>query len=185
MGVDTNISTHTERAYHALYNGAVVVNRSDRLRMLFTGDKAVDSLTGLVTNDVAALKVGQGQYAAALTNKGKVLADVRIFSTAGGLLVDASAAAGTSFAAMVKKFVNPRLAKYQDISQQSGDAGVFGPSSLDLLNTLVSGDIFSDRETWGLLMLTLVLAPATLRVPSADSETSRSTAMPAAEPRPA
>ena len=86
MSVDTNITTQTERAYHALYNGAVVVNRSDRLRMLFTGDKAVDSLTGLVTNDVAALKVGQGQYAAALTNKGKVLADVRIFSTAGGLL---------------------------------------------------------------------------------------------------
>jgi folate-binding protein YgfZ len=153
MSVDTNITTQTERAYHALYNGAVVVNRSDRLRMLFTGDKAVDSLTGLVTNDVAALKVGQGQYAAALTNKGKVLADVRIFSTAGGggggLLVDASAAAGTSFAAMVKKFVNPRLAKYQDISQQSGDTGVFGPGSLDLLNTLVSGGISHELEPYG------------------------------------
>lgn len=136
MSVDTNITMQADRAYHALHHGAVVVNRSDRLRMLFTGDKAVESLTGLVTNDVAALKVGHGQYAAALTNKGKIIADLRIFSTTGGLLVDANEAAGAQFAAMVKKFVNPRLAKYQDISQQSGDVGVFGANALDVVRTL-------------------------------------------------
>ena len=144
MGVDTNITTQTERGYHALQHGAVVVNRSDRLRMLFTGDKAVESLTGLVTNDVAALNVGQGQYSAALTNKGKVLADMRIFSTAGGLLVDANAAAGAQFAAMVKKFVNPRLAKYQDISLQSGDVGVFGANASDMVRTLFGAEVPSE-----------------------------------------
>ena len=123
MSVQTNLSTHTERAYHALHHGAVLTNRSDRLRMLFTGDKAAESLTGLVTNDVLSLTVGRGQYAAALTNKGKVLADVRIFMRHDGVLVDANAAAGMQFATMVKKFVNPRLAKYQVISPQTGDVG--------------------------------------------------------------
>src|SRR5687768_9095660 len=136
MSVDTNSTTQTERAYHALHHGAVVANRSDRLRMLFTGEKAAESLTGLVTNDVSSLTVGRGQYAAALTNKGKILADVRIFATEGGLLVDANAAAGAQWAAMVKKFVNPRLAKYQDISQQSGDIGVFGPNALEPIRSV-------------------------------------------------
>ena len=150
MSVDASSSTQTERAYHALQHGAVVVNRSDRLRMLFTGDKAAESLSGLVTNDVSSLTVGRGQYAAALTNKGKILADVRIFATEGGLLVDANAAAGAQWAAMVKKFVNPRLAKYQDISQQSGDVGVFGPNALDVIRAVFGGsEIPSDLGTYG------------------------------------
>jgi folate-binding protein YgfZ len=138
MSVDTN-TTQTERAYHALHHGAVIANRSDRLRMLFTGEKAAESLTGLVTNDVVSLTSGHGQYAAALTNKGKILADIRIFATEAGLLVDSNTAAGAQFAAMVKKFVNPRLAKYQDISQQTGDVGVFGANALKLIRGVFSG----------------------------------------------
>lgn len=139
MSVETSITTQIERAYHALRHGAVVAHRSDRLRMLFTGEKAAESLTGLVTNDVSSLKVGHGQYAAALTNKGKILADVRIFTTEAGFLVDANAAAGAQWVAMVKKFVNPRLAKYQDISAASGDVGVFGPQALEMVRTVFSG----------------------------------------------
>jgi folate-binding Fe-S cluster repair protein YgfZ len=58
---------------------------SDRLRMRFSGEKAADSLTGLVTSDVLLLTPGHGQYSAALTPKGKVIADVRIFSRDDGL----------------------------------------------------------------------------------------------------
>ena len=139
MSIQANLSSQTERAYHAVHHGAVMANRSDRLRMLFTGDKAAESLTGLVTNDVLSLTVGHGQYAAALTNKGKILADIRIFARHDGLLVDANAAAGAQFAAMVRKFVNPRLAKYQDISQQTGDVGVFGPHALDVIRNVLAG----------------------------------------------
>lgn len=139
MNVETSNTTQIERAYQALHHGALVANRSDRFRMLFTGEKAAESLTGLVTNDVPSLKVGSGQYAAALTNKGKILADVRIFATEGGLLVDANAAAGAQFAAMIKKFVNPRLAKYQDITSQSGDVGVFGANALKLIRGVFDG----------------------------------------------
>ena len=149
MRVDTNITTQSERGYHALHHGAVVVDRSDRVRMLFSGDKAAESLTGLVTNDVLSLAPGRGQYAAALTNKGKILADVRIFATEAGLLVDANAAAGAQFAAMVKKFVNPRLAKYQDISQHSGDVGVFGARALELIRAVFPGhDIPGDLGSY-------------------------------------
>jgi folate-binding protein YgfZ len=144
LSVEISSTLQTERAYEALHHGAVVANRSDRLRMLFSGEKAAESLTGLVTNDVVALTVGRGQYAAALTNKGKILADIRIFATEPGYLVDANAAAGSQFAAMVKKFVNPRLARYQDISQQSGDIGIFGSKALDLIRT-----VFSDIEIPG------------------------------------
>lgn len=119
----------TERAVHALREGAIVVDRSDRLRMTFSGEKAAESLNGLVANDVLSLDPGKGQYAAALTPRGKVLADVRIFAREDGLLVDTSAAAAPGWSAMIRKFVNPRLAKYRDISAETGDIGLFGANA--------------------------------------------------------
>src|SRR5689334_13035458 len=107
MNVATPGTSVTDRAWSALRQGAIVVDRSDRLRMTFSGDKASEALNGLVTNEVVALSPGKGQYAAALTPKGKIIADVRIFSRAQDLLVDASAAAAPGWSGMIRKFVNP------------------------------------------------------------------------------
>jgi len=110
----------------------LLFDRSDRLRMQFTGPKAPESLTGLVTNDVLALRSGDGLYACALTNKGRVIADVRIFATgveAGQvttLLVDANAAAGMGFATMIRKYVNPRTATYADVTAQTACLSLLG-----------------------------------------------------------
>src|SRR5690242_21244163 len=74
--------------YSALRRGAIVVDRSHRARMSFLGDRRAETLTGLVTNDVGALAPGMGQYAAALTARGKIIADMRIFALESELLVD-------------------------------------------------------------------------------------------------
>src|SRR6184192_1917110 len=76
--------------YEALRRRAIVVNRSHRARVRFGGAKAGEVLTGLLTNDVTALSAGQGQYAAALTAKGKVVADLRVLALEDGFLTDAS-----------------------------------------------------------------------------------------------
>jgi folate-binding protein YgfZ len=122
--------------YAAIRHGAALIDRSARLRMIFGGVKAGDALTGLVTNDVLALTPSHGQFAGALTAKGKIIADVRIFARADGYLVDASPAAGPGFAAMIRKYVNPRLAQYADVSQVLRTIGVFGPRAAAVLATV-------------------------------------------------
>jgi folate-binding protein YgfZ len=139
MSVDTRVTPDAGLAYQAIRTGAVFADRSDRLRMRFPGAKAADSLNGLVTSDVASLTRGQGQYAAALTPKGKVLADVRIFARAGELVVDTNAAAAPHWSAMIRKFVNPRLAAYEDISHQIGDVGLFGSSATGIVRAVFPG----------------------------------------------
>jgi folate-binding protein YgfZ len=139
----------TEQAYQALQHGAAVVDRSDRLRMRFSGAKAAESLTGLVTNDVASLAPGRGQYAAALTPKGKVIADVRIFARGDDLLVDVGAAAAPGWVAMIRKFVNPRLAKYEDLSASTGDLGVFGRRAAELLGRILDAPGLSTLADYG------------------------------------
>jgi folate-binding protein YgfZ len=112
--------------YDALRSGAIVVDRSHRGRMRFFGEKSGEALTGLVTNDVLSMQPGHGQYGAALSAKGRIVADLRIFASPGSYLVDTPPRAWTGFATMVKKYVNPRVSGYRDDSHPIRDIGVFG-----------------------------------------------------------
>lgn len=115
--------------YEALRTRAIVVDRSHRARVRFSGQRAPEILTGLVTNDVIALEPGHGQYAAALTPKGKIVADVRVFRDDDGLLVDTGPRAAEGWSGLVRKYVNPRLTAYRDESSTLRDVGVFGPNA--------------------------------------------------------
>jgi folate-binding protein YgfZ len=121
--------TRVESEYAALRDGAILVDRSHRTRMTFEGPRAAELLTGLVTNDVLALATGAGQYAAALTPRGKIIADVRLFARDQGLLVDVPVRASEGWTGMVRKYVNPRLARYVDRTEEIADIGVFGAES--------------------------------------------------------
>lgn len=113
--------------YAAMRSGALVVDRSYRSRTRFLGPAAKATLTGLVTNDVVALSAGHGLYAAALTPKGKIVADLRIFAEADSLLVDCAPRAAAGWADVVRKYVNPRVTRSADETASLADIGVFGP----------------------------------------------------------
>jgi tRNA-modifying protein YgfZ len=129
--------------YNAFWHSAALVDRSQRHRLSLTGSGAADALNGLVTNDVAQLVPGRGQYAAALSPKGKIVADLRIFLRSdGSFLVDAPVRAAQGWMAIVRKYINPRTAKYKDESESLKDIGVFGPRASEI----VSGVLSLDRE---------------------------------------
>lgn len=116
-----------------------MARRDDRMRMTFSGAGAKAAVGGLVTNDVVALTPGHGQRAAALTVKGRVIAVVRVFDRADDLLIDSEARSGDGFVAMIKKFVNPRLAKYTVITEQTGCLGVYGDGAASAIVTACAG----------------------------------------------
>ena len=136
-GHDVVLAYADERAeYAALQTTAIVIDRSHRGRLRLFGEKAAEALTGLVTNDVVAIAPGHGQYAAALSAKGRIIADVRIFGGMGSYLVDASARAWPGFFGMVKKYVNPRTTGYRDDSFAIRDIGVFGNRSTEIVSAI-------------------------------------------------
>jgi len=126
--------------YSALHNSALFFDRSDRTRMRISGPKAAELVTGMVTNDVSALLSGEGQYAAALTPKGKIVADLRIFALDEALLIDASPAAAPGWKDMVRKYVNPRIAPYHDLTSELSDLGVFGRSARQVVSRVLDLD---------------------------------------------
>jgi tRNA-modifying protein YgfZ len=133
--------TYTSLAaeYEILRTRAGVVDRSHRGRTRFRGDGAAATLGGLVTNDVEGLAPGHGCYAAALNGKGKVVADVRVFRGDDSLLVDVAPRAVEGWNAMLKKFVNPRMAKFADESDSIRCIGVFGPTARLVVAEITGG----------------------------------------------
>jgi folate-binding protein YgfZ len=144
--------------YTALRAGALLVDRSRRDRWVLRGARARETLTGLVTNDVVALAAGQGCYAAALTAKGRIVADVRVLALTGGpgaetaaadgaaaaahavpgldaavLLVDVPPRAAEGFAALLRKFVNPRVTPYARVGDQLRAFGAYGVRARDAI----------------------------------------------------
>jgi folate-binding protein YgfZ len=74
--------------YRAITEGAAIVDRSERGKLALTGAGAKEFLSGQVTNDVLGLEAGRGCYAALLTHKGKMRADLRVLDAGDEILLD-------------------------------------------------------------------------------------------------
>src|SRR3984893_4726847 len=78
------VSTDT---YKAARERAVTMDRTDRGRIVVSGADRATYLQGLVTNDVVALKPGEGCYAAYLTPQGRMIADLFVYEVGDVMLL--------------------------------------------------------------------------------------------------
>ncbi len=74
--------------YLAVTESCGLLDRSERGKLALTGAESKSFLQGQVSNDIDSLEPGTGCYAALLTPKGKMLADLRILDTGEELLLD-------------------------------------------------------------------------------------------------
>ena len=158
--------------YAALRAGAMLVDRSARGRLRIGGPKASELITGLVTNDVSALMPGQGCYAAALTPKGKIVADLRIFMLRDALLIDSPPRAREGWMTMVRKYINPRVARFDDESASTRQLGIFGARARTALATATGLDValLGALPRYGHVALDLPAGAIIARVPDLELE---------------
>src|SRR4051812_26625517 len=136
LGVDSR----TASDYEAFRDGAALVDLSARGRMRFSGAGARDALNGVLTCDVAPLANGGGAYGAALTSKGKVVADVTVFAAADSFLVESSPAASPGWEQLVAKYINPRLAARTNETDTTFSIGLFGPEAPKIVAAVTGVD---------------------------------------------
>lgn len=127
--------------YEAVRHGAGLADRGDRVQLRVYGRDPVKMVQGLVTNDLEGAPEGQGVYAAVLTPKGKMIADVRIFRhPQGELLLDVDAAASEGLLEHFKKFVPPLFARFEDVSDRLYVLGVYGPEARSVVDRVLAGE---------------------------------------------
>jgi tRNA-modifying protein YgfZ len=128
--------TSAPAQHDAMHAATVVAQRGARAWMRFSGARAAEALNGLLTNEVASLAPGHGCYAAALTPKGRILADVVVHREADDLLVEVPGPARDHWQGMIRKFVNPRLASWRVVDDEVETSAVYGAGSRHLLEQL-------------------------------------------------
>jgi tRNA-modifying protein YgfZ len=120
--------------YTRLRESAGLVDRSARGKVRLTGAEAAEFLQGQVTNDVEALEPGTGCYAALLTHKGKLLADMRILRGPDWLLVDTEPGALAAVLRNVQTYSIGRDVQAGDATDELSILSLVGPAAEEALD---------------------------------------------------
>jgi tRNA-modifying protein YgfZ len=122
-----------QSSYRALTEGAGVLDRSALGKLALTGPHAAELLNGQVSNDVEALAPGTGCYAALLTNKGKMLGDLRVLATGGELLLITERVALQALFDQIRRGAIGWEAELHKRTVQQGLLSVIGPRAREVV----------------------------------------------------
>jgi folate-binding protein YgfZ len=120
--------------WHALERTAVLVDRSHRALLAVAGPEARLYLHGMVTNEVKALRPGQGNHAAVITARGKMLGDGRVLARENDeLLLDLDPEAHEATLAHLDQFLISEDCTLHDLTGRLAILGVYGPRAGDVV----------------------------------------------------
>ena len=128
---------------------AAVRDRSHRARLLVKGRAPIGTLSGVLTGRMPRpprslterVEGGRAEYSAVLSAKGRVVADARVMWGAvphgDSLWLDVPRPALTPLLKHLRRYVPPRLAVVEDISDEAGLLTLMGPRALTVFRELV------------------------------------------------
>lgn len=131
--------------YREALEGVALADRSARRRLHASGRAPTQMLQGIVTNRVPppleavepGVWRGEAPYAAILTPKGRPVTDLRLLRRGTGeehgLLLDLPAEGGEAAVAHFTRYVPPRMARFEDVSDATGHLTVLGPGAAALV----------------------------------------------------
>ncbi len=113
--------------YATLTERVGLIDRSDRGKLALTGAGSKEFLHGQISNDITALTPGHGTYAALLSQKGKMLGDVRVLDTGTELLLDTERMALQELFNNVRRFSIGYDVELHKRTLESGLLSLVGP----------------------------------------------------------
>jgi tRNA-modifying protein YgfZ len=118
--------------YELLTDAAGLVERPGRVVLRVAGEEVADFLQGQLTNDVEALTPGSGCYAAVLSAKGKLRADLRVLRLEDALLIDCESIAGPVLRHMLTTYAVGRDVRFRE--EDAAVVSIIGPAARERLD---------------------------------------------------
>jgi len=134
VSVETEIELDAQ--YRQLREECGLLDRSQRGKILVSGPDAAEYLQGQLTNDVEALEVGDGQYAALLDRKGHMQADMRILRRAAEeIWIDTEAEALAAALRHLSMYSIGREVGVEDVTATKTILSLIGPRAVEIAGT--------------------------------------------------
>lgn len=122
--------------YAALRQTVGLADLSFRSRICLLGADRKRFLHGQVTNNVNDLPVGQGNYAALVTAKGKLQSDLYVYQLAEEILLDFEPGLSATVAQRLEKYIIADDVQVVDVSEHYGLLTVQGPKASEAVLAL-------------------------------------------------
>lgn len=126
-------------AYEGARRRAAFVDRSDRGRIIVSGNDRASYLHGLFTNDIAALKPGQGCYAAYLTAQGRLISDMHVYELGDAILLTLPGDVKDVVLAKLDQFIFTEDVQLGDVTATFAQVAVLGPGSAHAVGAAIGG----------------------------------------------
>ena len=138
--------TDPHREHDAVRQEAGVVDLSHRGRFRLTGIDRAAYLHRIISNDVEGLSVGEGNYATILTNRGKIIADMKVCVLDDSIGIETNAETTLSLYQELDKYLIADDVTIEDFTVHTGTVGVHGPKSAELLQEIYGLAVGDLRE---------------------------------------
>jgi folate-binding protein YgfZ len=126
-------------AYRSARSRAGSIDRSDRGRIVLSGADRASYLHGLLTNDIAALKAGDGCYSAYLTPQGRMIADLFLYELGDVMLVTMNGDVRETVAGKFDQFIFTEDVQLGDVTGTFAQIAVVGPEAAAVLGEMIDG----------------------------------------------
>ena len=136
---NTMIPAVSAAAYDAARRRAAFLDRSDRGRIVVSGSERASYLQGLLTNDIVALKAGQGCYTAYLTAQGRMIADLYAYELGDVMLLTMTGGVKDGVMAKLDQFIFSEDVQLGDVTGTFAQIAIVGPGAAATVTSIVGG----------------------------------------------
>jgi folate-binding protein YgfZ len=136
-----------ESEYRAVQTGAGLVDLSFRGMLRVTGSERLRWLNGQITNEVKALKAGDGRRAAVLTAKGHLVADLVVYGLEDSVRIDLQRDRAAAVASAFESHIIADDVQVEDVSEGSAHLMLVGPAVQRVLAGAVGAEV-GDLPPW-------------------------------------
>ena len=133
--------TDSHEEHRAVRQGVGVIDLSHRGRLRLTGNDRAAYLHRIISNDVEGLSVGEGNYATILTNRGKIIADMKLYVFEDSIGIETNAETRSILYQELDKYLIADDVTIEDFTEHTGAVGVHGPKSAELLQEIYGFDV--------------------------------------------
>jgi folate-binding protein YgfZ len=126
-------------AYDAARRRAAFLDRSHRGRIVVSGTERASYLQGLFTNDIVALKAGQGCYTAYLTAQGRMIADLYAYELGDVMLLTMTGGVKDGVMAKLDQFIFSEDVQLGDVTGTFAQIAIVGPDAAPVVASIVNG----------------------------------------------
>ena len=137
--------------HHAVRQGVGIVDLSHRGRLRLTGNDRAAYLHRIISNDVEGLSVGEGNYATILTNRGKIIADMKVYVFEDAISIETNAETTLDLYQELDKYLIADDVTIEDLTESTGAIGIHGPQSTELLQAVYGFDAGSLSEHYNIV----------------------------------